>query len=463
VSFKWKTSLTITCIILVILIITHSFVFVTFSKMAIAYQEDLLVVRIDQLIDDIRKNPKMTIQTWQSELERNQYIRIIDRNGRIIFEKGVRFPKEWVRPELAQTADEPLSYGKFDYKVPGAHIIFARKTIPGQVFGEQMLTFELYENADSVDKLISFIRNLLLIGSLGGIIIAAFASYLTAKITIRPIGAITWKVKRLDVENLHERIALPPSKDELREMAVTLNGLLERLEAGFDKQKQFIADASHELRTPLAIIEGHANLLRRWGKHKPDVLDESLDYMLKETERLRLLTDQLLQSITLESALAGSENGEIEPAPLGETLEAICSQAVFLNESVKLDLQLPPSELFTAIPQPELRHVLLNIISNAMKYTQDGGKVSVRTAQQGTYAEIVVEDNGIGIAEADMPYLFERFYRADKSRNRERGGSGLGLPIAKKIIDLFKGHMRIESKLGHGTLVTILLPLARRS
>jgi two-component system sensor histidine kinase ArlS len=422
------------------------------QKMAVQNEIELLDIHVNQLSDDIRKNPKLTLANWANDLERNQYIRILDANNRIIFERGINFPIEWIME--SEDTDAASGIRHSEYFQNGQHLIFSRKTIRTNGLVQPGMTVQLFENTAKVDQFVNIIGKLLITSALGGICAAAIVSYLVARASIRPVGVMIHHIKQMDMNDLHQRIPLPHSKDEIRDMAVTLNGMLERLDTGFEAQRQFVADASHELRTPLTIIEGHTNLMKRWGKNAPEVVEESTGYILLETSRLRHLTDQLLQTDSIDN----SSQWINEQTDLMETVKELCHQAAFLNPKVHLQASLGNDAIPLRIPKSELQQAVLNVLDNAMKYTPDGGEVVVTLQHEETNVSLIVADTGIGISEQDLPHLYERFYRADKSRSRERGGSGLGLSITKKIIDRYGGSIQFESALGVGTRVIVRFP-----
>ncbi|WP_135547022.1 sensor histidine kinase [Paenibacillus cymbidii] len=464
-SFKWRTTLLIAAAISIILLLALSFVYFTFKGMEERNEKQLLKLRIEQFVDSLRKDPRRAIASFAEDLERDQYIRIRDGTGRILYEKGFHFPAEWLPTVDPTTLRKEDGSQEDEYRSNGKRIFFAVVQGKNVSQGQPMLMIELYENAQKLMQLTKFMRNLLLFSGIGGIVFAAAISYFVASASIRPVGNITRRIREMDVNALHQRIPLPKSKDELFEMTVTLNGLLNRIDHGFQQQKQFVADASHELRTPLTIIEGHANMIRRWGRTSPAVIDESLAYILQESNRLRLLTDQLLQVAMLDEGDNPSDPGEIEPpvADAVEVVQSVTKQAGLLHSGI------PVRELFGDTPVPvriseaDLRQAVLNVVHNAIKFTPVGGEVLVTLAVDADHANLEVRDTGIGIAEDELPHLFERFYRADRSRNRESGGSGLGLAITKQLVERAGGTINIDSEPGVGTTVTIRLLLSPAS
>jgi signal transduction histidine kinase len=326
--------------------------------------------------------------------------------------------------------------------------------------GSGNLTISLYQDAKTDEKQIQLVLLLLAIGTFGGVCIAAISSYIIARTAIKPIQKIVQTVKGINVNNLTQRLSVPRSKDEIHELSQTFNHLLERVENGFELQQQFAADASHEFRTPLTVIEGHANLINRWGKYSPEIIDESITYILQETSRMKQLTNQLLVSastIVEQQALAP------ENTILLDNIEEVKKQIETIYEKQNSVIQLVYEPIIekvkVKISKLFLQQILVNLLENAVKYTLEKCKITIHIGIEQKQVQVTIQDNGIGIGPEDLPNIFERFYRVNKSRNKEIEGVGLGLSITKRIIESFGGQIQIQSDVGVGTLVTLHFPL----
>jgi len=291
---------------------------------------------------------------------------------------------------------------------------------------------------------------LLLILSVGG--------WFVSGRTLLPVVQITRAVRRISAENLSQRLPVEECRDEISDLQETFNSMLERLEDSFNKVRQFTADASHELRTPLAILKGETEVTLRWARDA-DELRRTLESNMEEIDRMGRIIEDLL-------ALAKSEAGEI---PLGladvnlsDLLQDLYLQGKTLAEpkSIEFNLHLQVDrEIHLRGDQLQLHRMLLNLVSNGVKYTPAGGRVEVFLATTGDKAQIRVVDTGFGIAEEHFPHLFDRFYRIDEARNRDIGGSGLGLSIVKWIVDAHGGTIEVKSELNKGSEFTVTLPL----
>ena len=256
-------------------------------------------------------------------------------------------------------------------------------------------------------------------------------------------------------DDLSRRIpVLSQRKDEVGQLVESFNETLERMEQLFNTQRRFMADVSHELRTPLTVIKGEVGLMRLTGS----LDDESLRNIEQEVDRLtRLVGDLLL----LEQAESGSLPLDMSQVALDEVfLEVFQQMETLAAGKVQLVLDQIDQVLVTG-DRDRLKQVILNLVSNAVQYTPGGGAVHVALTKTTTQAVLTVSDSGPGIAEQDLTHIFERFYRAERSRKRNKStGFGLGLSIANMIVTRHNGKIQVDTQIGVGTRFTVLLPLA---
>lgn len=242
---------------------------------------------------------------------------------------------------------------------------------------------------------------------------------------------------------------------EIGELARSLNNLIDRLRRRADAQTRFVADASHELATPVAGIRGYINILRGWGADDPAVRDEAIEAIDRESRRMARLTSQLLSMIRSEG------NVEFHPVrhDLNATARQVLVEAATRYAGKRIVFEGPPEGPLMLTNDPDRIEEFLSIlVDNAGKYTPEGGTVSVRTRRSRESMVIDVSDTGPGIPPADLPSIFNRFYRSDASRSKETGGFGLGLAIAKSIVETCSGEISVSSEAGKGTTFTVTLP-----
>lgn len=225
-------------------------------------------------------------------------------------------------------------------------------------------------------------------------------------------------------------------------------------------RKDFVATVSHEFRTPLTLISGVIEMLRMYDDLPRADRNRSLEMLEIETERLKKLISELLMLSRMENRLFSSEPEPIDVAKvLGQVVDALRPLADKKRQSLELAMSLGAAPLRG--DEAWFFHAIQNLVENAIKYTPAGGAIAVEAASDGRELRIAVRDDGIGIAPEDIDRIFERFYRADKSRGSETGGSGLGLAIAKDIISLLNGDISVESVPGSGSVFTVRIPLSR--
>jgi len=260
-----------------------------------------------------------------------------------------------------------------------------------------------------------------------------------------------------DGRSLHRRLTIENAGFEFEQLIETLNAMIERLETSFLGLRRFTADASHELKTPLAVLR--ADVERAMSEPSQNDRLVALEEALHETTRMADLVDSLL---TLARADEGRFDIHREPIDLKPLVEDVYETALILGEAAGVAVNLPFTADVTVMgDRTRLRQLFLNLITNAIKYTPAGGKVDIGLGVHPENVTFAVRDTGIGIAAADVPYIFERFWRADRVRSRmsERGGFGLGLAISQWIAQAHGGTLTASSRLGRGSLFTVTLPL----
>lgn len=243
------------------------------------------------------------------------------------------------------------------------------------------------------------------------------------------------------------------NNSDLKGVEAAMNNLLTRMRESYRQQARFVNDASHELRTPIAVIEGYANMLKRWGKDDEKVLEESITAISHESEHMKHLVEQLL---FLARGDSGKTVLELKETSLNSMMEEIYEESLMIDEDHPYRFKKADEDITVQADEGMLKQAVRILIDNAAKYTENGDEITLsvgRTDEGRPYLR--VQDSGIGMAENDMEHMFERFYRADEARNTQ--GTGLGLSIAKWIVDKHKGHFDITSVTGLGTRISIVL------
>jgi heavy metal sensor kinase len=297
-----------------------------------------------------------------------------------------------------------------------------------------------------------------LAGAGGGILALALAVgfWFTTR-AIRPIERISAAAERISHGNLSERVEGADSGDELGSLAGVLNSTFARLEAAFARQNQFTADAAHELRTPLAVIISETQTTLARERTAAEYRD-SVEACLDTAQQMRRLTEALLQLARFDAASGELPRGELD---LAETARASMERVRPLaeQEGIRIESELAPALVFANAER--VAQVITNLLINAIHYNCTDGKVKVVTRCEPDNAVITVSDTGVGIAEADLPHIFERFYRVDKARSRAEGHTGLGLAICQAIVEAENGTIHVASVVNSGTTFTVRLPLRK--
>jgi signal transduction histidine kinase len=283
---------------------------------------------------------------------------------------------------------------------------------------------------------------------------AFFLSKIIASTALKPIRSITKTAKRIGAGDLSQRIDIDGPDDEIKELAITFNEMISRLEASFLQQERFVADVSHELRTPISVIQGYVNLLNRWGKHDMAVMQESIDSLITETERMSTLVKKLL-------FMAKAENNMIQvsklPIQLKQIVEEVVKEMGITNTINPVRLYSDGNDVIYG-SYDLIKQLLWIFTENAIKYSKSPTDyVSIKVYSKDAHVFISIGDKGIGIGEEDLPHIFERFYRANKSRTNQTSapGTGLGLSIASWILNQHEATVKVKSELGKGTEVIV--------
>ncbi len=291
---------------------------------------------------------------------------------------------------------------------------------------------------------------------LGVLALGLGGGWLIASRVMRPLKDISATASRISAGNLSERINVADTENELGQLASVLNSTFARLEAAFDQQKQFTADASHELRTPIAVLvsETQTALARQRSASE---YRETIEACLDTAQQMRRLTESLLELTRFD---AGQEQIQHEPVGLAEITRASAElvRPLAAENGVQIHCDLAPVEVTGDAVR--VGQVITNLLTNAIRYNKPNGEVRVRIHAERGSAILTLTDTGEGIAAEDLPHIFERFYRADKSRSGSQGRTGLGLAICKAIVDAHGGSIEVSSEPGAGTTFTVRLPLS---
>lgn len=287
-------------------------------------------------------------------------------------------------------------------------------------------------------------------------------SFVLATWIMRPIYTIEKTVEAFEEDPLTEvRAEEGYLNDEFQDLIKMLNRMIDRLQTFINAQQQFVSDVSHELRTPVAIVKGHMELLNRWGKDDPEVLNDSIQASLAETKRMELLISEMLNltradQIILEKVDAVTNVKGIVHRVF-ENFKLLYPDFLFM-----IDDDTTSDTVNARISQDHLEQIIIILADNAVKYSNERKEVHFALSNTAREVQIGVQDFGEGLSQENAVKVFDRFYRVDKARSRKKGGTGLGLSIAKRLVEAYGGSITLQSAEGSGSIFTIKLPMINK-
>lgn len=418
--------------------------------------DETLIQTFDTILTDIRQKGEVetmgnlnVISLPSLDITGNVAAQAWSRNGTLLSSNTQ------LRQPLDPTELQSLVPVFHDVHIQGVHLRVL--TIPLELGGRPIGTIQLGASLQVVDATQTTLVTVLVVGSIISMTLAGLAGWLSTHRALAPLEAVTNTALQITrADDLSRRILYQgPANDEVGQLIHAFNQTLSRLENLFDTQRRFIADVGHELRTPLTVIKGNVDLMRRMGYSD----NESLEGIENEVDRLTRLVGDLLLLAQAESGKLPLDRRLVELDTL--VLEAMQQMRVLARDRLNLHLG-DIDQVLVCGDRDRLKQVLVNLIGNAIKYTPKGGEVVVGLGKVNNQAQLTVRDTGPGIPEEDLPYIFERFYRGEKSRTRSRDGKGfgLGLSIAYWIVRNHDGRIEVNSILEQGTTFCVWLPLA---
>lgn len=375
------------------------------------------------------------------------YIRIVKEDGELI----------------NASEDFPFDVSELNYSIKylddeenhledkGRHLGYKSVEYNSKEYG--IIYFQIVKDMENEYDFMKMVFALMAVADVIGIISSIIVGYIVSKKMLKPIDYITKTADNIGINNLKERIDISGPDDELKRLANTFNKMIDRLQNSFNRQAQFVSDASHELRTPIAVIQGYANLLDRWGKNDKNALEKSIYAIKLEANNMASLVEKLL---FLAKGDSGTQVIEKKEFWLNKLIEEVIDESNVIDENHEIFSNR--NDIGKIVADYEMIKQMLRVfISNSIKFTPENGKIEINSEVHEEFIKITVSDTGIGIPQTEINNIFERFYIVDKSRSKEKAGSGLGLSIAKWIVDMHKGTINVESEEENGTKVIVTL------
>ncbi|MBX7213937.1 MAG: HAMP domain-containing histidine kinase [Thermoflexales bacterium] len=475
-SIRRRLVVVYTSIIAMTLIVTGALVYTAVSFLMLQQVDDLLRTTFDTITDLTRarllQNGKITAEL-PGDVFRSVVIQAYDDSGEMLDSStrsiNASLDAMALRDSLQMAPDKRMTrYTTVWMDGVPLRVLTAPVAFTGQSSGREVtINFQVATPIQDIEVAKRFLLGTLLGVGLLSLLLVVAAGGAVAGRAIRPITRITQTAVDITrTNNLDQRVSAQ-TDDEVGELSRAFNAMVERLSQSIKAQQRLVADVSHEMRTPLTVIRGNVDLLRRTSTDT-----ESLDAIAGESERMTRMVSNLL---LLSQADAGALEMKTSVVDMRELASEVARAGQFIGEGKKgVAVDVVGDGPFDVEGERDrLKQVLLNLVDNAIKYSPDGCAVGMTIATEAARSEsparedafigervvrVTVRDSGPGIPAEDLPHIFERFYRVDKSRSRARGGSGLGLSIAQTIVDAHGGRIQARSELGKGTEIDVLLP-----
>ncbi|MDM5188855.1 HAMP domain-containing histidine kinase [Bacillus sp. DX4.1] len=453
---KWKLTLWSTTLLFILFALYNILQFAVINQWTVNYEKKQINRQAKEIVAYFHdKNENISKQTFENSKDflnnmndKHQLIRILDKDGKPIVSVSRDFNPKWASPKHVTQPETDIKRHLED------RILVERMPIQTKTFTG---TIEIGQNLETFDYLLKIIFVVMIAAGIGGLVLSFLGGTIIAKQLLSSVQNVTDTMNRIKKNGLKERVPIRENNDELAKLGILFNELMDDVETSFSQQKQFVEDASHELRTPLTIIQGHLSMLNRWGKDDPAVLQKSLQSSLKEVDRLNELVSELLELSRAESEQMNPL--ATEPVHVNTALKQVIQNFEVLQTEFQFDMQLYAEEAYVSIPASYLEQIIMILLDNAIKYAKENDKyICIQTHIQKENIMIRIIDHGVGIPESDLPYVLNRFYRVDKARSRKQGGNGLGLSIAKRLVEKYNGNIMLESEEKEGTAVMISFP-----
>ena len=447
---KLKTKLVLfnTIGFLLFLFVIEALIYFSFVQIMTSQEIDRIEAQATTLLEAFAQDEITNVnpaQLLKAYVPTDGMIRLIDDDGQIM---------------QVVTQDERLTTldGQFTNRTSTAEFTigdgerFAKVSMPIIYVDQEVRALEVVQPLKYIDDALDVLILVLIFSFFIMIIPGVFIGQAIASIIIKPIERLSHAMQHNQADGKWETVEFSDRKDELGDMALNFNEMNSRLKSMFDTQEQFVANASHELKTPLAVIKSYVRLMERQGKTNPDVMEESLETINYETDRMHHLIQQMLTLVSIEKG----ELFTFSQVALRPLLKQ-ASKSIALAFDRSITLEMTEQDITIVGDEEKLKQLVYILLDNAQKYSEKAIRLSLRQTE--TDAVIEVEDYGEGLSKQDQEAIFDRFYRVDKARARETGGTGLGLTIAKAIVDQHEGRIEVDSTLGEGTTFRIFLPL----
>ena len=478
-SLRFKLTLWYVLILGVLLISFSTFLYFTLSK-SLHRDVDNKLRSLAELVSSESSSPlsKFGFGNIDQALETSMNLKPIGKFIQVLDESGNIGRKS----ENLKNVQLPISLNALKNASKGLITFETNRSIGNTPL--RIITFPVVENnhaakivqiassLEGVEDALNTLFIILIITVPLALMVASLGGQFLAHKALKPVDDITQTARMITSQNLNQRITPPKVKDEISRLIETFNGMISRLDQSFRQIKQFSSDASHELRTPLTILKGEVEVMLRKERTQQEY-QQTLKSNLEEINRMSQIVEDLLLLSKADTGQIILNKGDIN---LTEILSEVVAQMDMLARSKRLYLSASNNHQDVHIfgDALRIRELFINLIENGIKYTEEGGSIHISLQKEylpplrnqtdrlekerERFIKIIVSDTGIGISKEDQEKIFIRFFRVDKARSREQGGSGLGLSICKWIVEAHQGQIKVESELGKGSSFVVKFP-----
>jgi heavy metal sensor kinase len=387
----------------------------------------------------------------------DRFIRISRADGHVVYASGTPRSEVFDPARVPPIAGDFLEGAARKVPVPGGSLLIA--AVPATGSDGTLYRVEVGTSGGPAENTLAQVLFMLAVGLPIAVAVAVAGGFILVRQALEPVERMAVKAEEITQHSLSERLPVVRSGDELEQLSISLNRMISRLEDALRGSKQFVADASHELRTPLTVMRGELESLAQDGRLARETR-EALGSVLEEVERLA----EIVESLFALSRLDAGEADTWQRFDLAELANTTAEQMSLLatDKGIRVHCESAPGVTVRG-DRARLKQVIVNLLDNAIKYTPDGGQVTLRVSREGAHAVLDVSDTGIGIPAEALPHVFKRFFRVDGSRSREQGGAGLGLSIVKSICAAHGAEVEVLSTPGRGSTFRVRQPLAADS
>lgn len=448
-----KIQLYTTVMTVVVVIMINLFVYFSYKNFSLNAEMEQLEnrgVNIMQELQNANANNVNSEAVLQAFLLSDGYIKVVDSEENPV----VRISTETKYVDL----NEPYKTKQYKRSVSYKDMEFVMVSLPVIWDNGQVYNLQIYENVYFLYDTFEVLKWILVISTLIILIVIFLLNRVITNTIIKPINKLIDKMKKTDNTSKYTMIEIN-EKDtkELKELAEAFNEMMMDLKTHDENQQAFIMNASHELKTPITVISSYSQMLKRFGKSREDVLDESIHAISDEARRMKYLTEQLLSFAKVSRE---DEEFVLEPIRLVKLMENVTErlETVYNRE---IELTFDNADVLGLVDVDTFDQLIKIFLDNAYKYSSD--KISVDIYEQNDNVEITITDRGIGIPQEDIDHIFTRFYRVDKARTRKTGGSGLGLSIAEELANLNDINIGVTSRIGAGTTFKLTIKKVKKN